>query len=176
MTVIIAFYAAATASLNTRKRASAHIQKSIAMGLNFNKYVMDAERIVREVAVELGAPWDVSKGGRILRAVLHAFRDRMTPQESLQLIAQFPMLLKAIYVDGWQINGEARRLRHLGDFIEAVREAGGRATLNDFVTDYEVERAIRAVFKVLQAHVSPGEINDILATLPLELRPLFTAN
>lgn len=146
------------------------------MALNFQKYATDGEKIVKEVAAELGEPWDTAKAGRMLRAVLHAFRNRMTPQESLQLIAQFPMFLKAVYVDGWQLNDEAKRLRHLGDFIEAVREAGGRATINDFVTDYEVKHAIRAVFKVLQAHVSAGEISDILATLPLELRPLFTEN
>ena len=83
------------------------------------------------------------------------------------------MLIKAIYVDGWQMKEEARYLRHLGDFIEAVREAGGKGTANDFVTDYEVERAIRAVFKVLKNHVSEGEIRDVLATLPVELKPLL---
>ena len=143
------------------------------MAFNFNKYVQDAEHYVNEVAAELQAPDDRSKGGRILRAVLHALRDRMTPQESLQLIAQLPMLVKAIYVDGWQINNEAKGLRHLGDFIEAVREAGGPATRNDLVTDFEAESAIRAVFRVLRKHVSQGEIDDITATLPGELKPLM---
>lgn len=144
------------------------------MTLNFSKYATDAEHFVKEVANELGAPGDSGKGARILRAVFHAFRNRVTPTESLQLIAQLPMLIKAIYVDGWQIKKEeARQLRHLGDFIEAVREAGGRATLNDFTTDYEVEKAVRAVFTVLKNQVSEGEIQDVLATLPQELRPLL---
>lgn len=143
------------------------------MALNFNKYVTDGEQFVKEVATELETPGDVARGGRILRAVLHAFRNRMTVTESLQLISQLPMLIKAIYVDGWRLNKEARTIRHLGDFIEAVREAGGRATLSDFVTDYEVEKAIHAVFKVLKNHVSEGEIQDVLATLPVELKPLL---
>ncbi|TNE60409.1 MAG: DUF2267 domain-containing protein [Bacteroidetes bacterium] len=143
------------------------------MALNFNKYIQDGEHFVNEVAKILGKPEDKAKGGRVLRAVLHALRNRITPNESLQMIAQLPMLIKAIYVDGWRFSNEARELRHLGDFIEAVREAGGRATLNDFVTDYETEVAIRAVFRVLRNYVSEGEIADILATLPAELKPLM---
>ncbi|MBK6930966.1 MAG: DUF2267 domain-containing protein [Saprospirales bacterium] len=141
--------------------------------MNFNKYVQDGEQFVREVARELGVGSDLPKAGRILRAVLHTLRNRLTASESLQLIAQLPMLIKAVYVDGWHISAEARTLRHLGDFIEAVREEGGRGALPDFVTDYEVEQAIRAVFHVLRQHVSAGEISDILSTLPAELKPLL---
>ncbi len=143
------------------------------MPINFGKYVQDGEQFVREIARETKDPADVAKAGRILRAVLHAFRNRLTPNESLQLIAQLPMLIKAIYVDGWRIGNEAAQMRTLGDFIEAVREEGGRSTINDFVTDREVEHAIHAVFKVLKNHVSEGEIQDIVATLPAELRPLL---
>jgi len=143
------------------------------MASNFNKYVQDGEHFIREVATELGAPADTGKADRVLRAVLHAFRNRLAPSESLQLISQLPMLIKAVYVDGWKINDEARRLRHLGDFIEAVREQGGRGVVNDFVTDFEVKEAIRAVFRVLKKHVTEGEIRDVLATLPEEIRPLL---
>lgn len=143
------------------------------MPMNFSKYVQDGEQFVREIARETKDAADVAKAGRILRAVLHAFRNRLTPNESLQLIAQLPMLIKAIYVDGWRIGNEAAQMRTLGDFIEAVREEGGRSTINDFVTDREVEHAIHAVFKVLKNHVSEGEIQDIVATLPAELRPLL---
>lgn len=144
------------------------------MAHNFAKYAHDGEQFVKEVAAAAGDPAGVDKAGRLLRAVLHALRNRLTPAESLQLISQFPMLIKAIYVDGWRISDEAKRLRTLGDFIEAVREEGGRATVNDFVSDREVEHAIQAVFKVVKNHVSAGEIRDILATLPEGLRPLLS--
>lgn len=150
-----------------------HFSNLSTMALNFNKYVQDGEQFLKEIARETGHPADVAKAGRILRAVLHAFRNRLAPSESLQLISQLPMLIKAIYVDGWRISDEAKRLRHLGDFIEAVREEGGPATINDFVTDREVEHAIHAVFAVLKNHVSKGEIQDVVATLPAELRFLL---
>lgn len=139
----------------------------------FDKYVRDGEQFLKEVASALGGSADTGKAYRIARAVLHAFRNRLSPSESLQLISQLPMLVKAIYVDGWRISEETKNLRTLGDFIEAVREEGGRATLSDFVTDREVENAIHAVFKVLKTRVSAGEIRDIVATLPEELKPLL---
>jgi uncharacterized protein (DUF2267 family) len=36
-----------------------------------------------------------------------------------------------------------------------------------------VENAIHAVFKVVKIHISAGEIRDIVATLPEELKPLL---
>jgi uncharacterized protein (DUF2267 family) len=141
--------------------------------LNFNKYVHEGEQFVRAVATEMGVPWDTIKAVRILRAVLHALRNRLTVATSLQLISQLPMLIKAIYVDGWRSTGSANPVRHLGDFIELVREEGGVGLSNDFVTDYEVTQAIRAVFSVLKQHVSEGEIKDVLATLPSELKNLM---
>ncbi len=103
------------------------------MALNFNKYVQDGEQFVREVARELGVGSDLPKAGRILRAVLHTLRNRLTASESLQLIAQLPMLIKAVYVDGWHISAEARTLRHLGDFkkeVESSLECGASRTFN----------------------------------------------
>lgn len=134
---------------------------------------MDGEKFVAEVAKELGVPEATDKGGRVLRAVLHTLRNKITPQESLQLIAQLPMLIKAIYVDGWKISPEAMKIRHAGDFIEAVREAGGQGLYHEFTTDNEVEKAIRAVFRVLKNHVSEGEIKDVLGILPEELREVL---
>lgn len=143
------------------------------MALNFNKYVQKAEEFINEVAFEIGDPDDKVRAARIMRAVLHAFRDRVTPVESLQLISQLPMLIKAIYVDGWKISNEGRRMRHLTDFIEAVRENDGIENNYDFVTDYEVKEAIEAVFRVLKNNVSEGEIRDIIAVLPAELKSVM---
>ena len=35
------------------------------------------------------------------------------------------------------------------------------------------EEYIKGVFRVLQRHVSEGEIADVVAMLPTDLRPLF---
>jgi uncharacterized protein (DUF2267 family) len=54
------------------------------------------------VAIKLGFPEDKKLSTRVLRAVLHALRSRPTIQQFFQMMAQFPMVLKAIYVDGWK--------------------------------------------------------------------------
>lgn len=141
--------------------------------LNFNKYVHEGEQFVHEVALETNTPWDMIRAVRILRAVLHSLRNRLPVSSSLQLIAQFPMLIKAIYVDGWKVSNQASSMRHIGDFIEAVREEAGAGLIREFVTDYEVKQAIYAVFTVVGKHVSEGEIKDLLATFPEELKQLW---
>lgn len=143
------------------------------MSLKFQKYVRDAESFIKEVAVELDDPKDLARAERVLRSVLRTLRHRLTPVESLQLIAQLPMLIKAIYVDGWQISNKYRKLRHLEDFIQMVRAEEVQLGFPHYETDEAVEFSIRAVFSVIKSHVSQGEIEDVLAVLPKELRPLL---
>jgi len=38
---------------------------------------------------------------RALRAVMHAIRDRLTVDETAQLAAQLPELIRGIYYEGW---------------------------------------------------------------------------
>ena len=40
----------------------------------------------------------------------------------------------------------------------------------DFVTDYEAKEAIQAVFRGLKNHVSEGEVHDIIAVPPGEIK------
>jgi uncharacterized protein (DUF2267 family) len=84
------------------------------------------------------------------------------------------MLIKAVYVDGWKITDDYKFIRNVGDFIEAIREEGGVSLMSDFVSDTEVIQAVQAVFIVLKKHVSEGEIEDVLATLPKVLRSVIT--
>jgi uncharacterized protein (DUF2267 family) len=123
--------------------------------LHFNRYVQDGEQFVREVAAETSAPWDMIRAFRILRAVLHALRNRLPVATSL--------------------HSEAKTMRNLGDFIEAVREEGGPGLIRDFITDNDVLRDVRAVLQVVKRHVSEGEMEDVLATLPATLRTLLAA-
>lgn len=142
------------------------------MPMNFKKYVQKAEEFINEVAVELGDPSDKAKAGRILRAVLHALREQITPTESMQLIAQLPVLIKSIYIDGWKLGNKAHRVHKVNDFIEVVREFGKSGTSSDFSTDMEVKQAVHAVITVIKNHTSEGEIADIIAVLPTDLKPL----
>ena len=37
----------------------------------------------------------------VLRAVLHQLRDRLTPEEAVDLAAQLPLIVRGIYFEGW---------------------------------------------------------------------------
>ena len=140
---------------------------------NFDKYAQKSNLFLKEVANELHIPEDRGKALRILRAVLHGLRDRIPPQESLQLIAQLPMFIKAIYVESWKWSPNNKGLRHLDDFMMSVKKHDGVSGPNDFENPEQTEKNIKAVFRVLKRHVSEGEIADVVATLPSSLRPLF---
>jgi uncharacterized protein (DUF2267 family) len=101
-----------------------------------------------------------------LRAVLHALRDRLQPDEALQLAAQFPALVRGVYVEGWRLVDKPLRLRSREEFLDAVAEAAGDPL-------FDAERATRAVFRVLAARVTQGEIEDVEACLPASIRELW---
>ncbi|MBK6264382.1 DUF2267 domain-containing protein [Marivirga sp. S37H4] len=141
--------------------------------MKFDKYVETANKIIKEIAEELGFPEDRELAGRVLKAVLHTLRSRLTIQESFQLMAQLPMLLKAIYVDGWKYQEKPLRIKHIGEFVREVIHEDKPLGHHDISTSKDGENAIRAVFKVIRKHVSEGEINHILVNLPPDLRPLW---
>jgi len=103
-----------------------------------------------------------------LRSVLHALRDRLPPDEAVQLAAQMPMLLKGLYFDGWDPSATPVKARNLEEFFARVR---GR--LLGGPLDLDAERITRAVFKLLADRISAGEIRDVRGMLPAELAALW---
>jgi uncharacterized protein (DUF2267 family) len=82
------------------------------MALDFEKYAAKGNEFVRLVAEDLQVSHD--RAGRIIRAVFHALRNRLNHEESFQLLAQLPMVLKGVYVDGWHFDKDFHRIRHIG--------------------------------------------------------------
>ena len=102
-----------------------------------------------------------------LRTVLHALRDRLTLEETVQLGAQLPMLVRGFYYEGWTLKGKPVKERHLDEFLDHVT----KAFKND--PNVNAEKIVRAVFRVLTRHTSPGEIEDVKHTMPKPLRELW---
>jgi uncharacterized protein (DUF2267 family) len=122
---------------------------------------------VSEVANELGDAADKHRAYHALRAVLHALRDRLPVEEAADLSAQLPMLVRGFYFDGWRPAHKPLRERSREQFLGHVASAFPAEICpnSEFIT--------RAVFKVLQHHVAAGEIADVKATLPEEVRQLW---
>lgn len=142
------------------------------MVLDFNQYAQDGNTFINDLARELGYPEDRSRAAHIFRAVLHTLRDLLPIKENLQLLSQFPMFLKGLYVDGW--TGE--RLEHvhnMDQFIERVRKDMTTGSRPAMIDDEELlNRSVPVVFIVLRKYLSLGELADIKAVLPGELKQM----
>lgn len=106
---------------------------------------------------------------RLLRATLHAVRDRLTAHEAAQLGAQLPMLIRGLYYDGWHIRDfppSERTKKAFLAHIEAAFEKDPNA---------DTEGLVKEVFKLLAHKVSAGEIADVKHMLPADVRPLWPA-
>jgi uncharacterized protein (DUF2267 family) len=138
------------------------------MSFNFEKYAAKGNEFVNFIATELKVPKE--KAGRIIRAVLHALRNRISHEESFQLLAQFPMALKGVYVEGWKFTKDYDRITHVNDFLNEIRKEDGELASFDFGNDEKATQAASTVFEGLSYFVSEGEMEDIIATLPKELK------
>lgn len=122
---------------------------------------------LKELQEELDwKPSDHQKTYHALRAVLHVLRDRLTPQEASDFAAQLPMLIRGFYYEGWNPS-RTPTSDNREEMLAKIAE--------HFETDasVEAETITRAVFKVVQKHVSEGEVEDIKAALPKSIRELW---
>lgn len=131
------------------------------------------ERSVEKMNVWLGElAGDMEGAGRpeayrVLRAVLHNLRDRLTVDESAQLAAQLPMLVRGIYYEGWDPSRVPAPYHSADEFLKRV------AVEAHLAGETEASYAVAAVARLLGSHVSAGEIEDVLLVLPQPIRALF---
>jgi uncharacterized protein (DUF2267 family) len=121
---------------------------------------------LNEIKAAIGAE-DAQLAYGALRTVLHALRDRLPVQEATQLGAQLPMLIRGLYYEGWCPTGKPRKF-HRPEFLEAIRR--GLPAAPDRL---HPEVLARAVLSVIDRHVSAGEVRDVKANLPADLRELW---
>ena len=106
---------------------------------------------------------------RLLRTVLVNIRDHLPVNEMAQFSAQLPTILRGMYFEGWQPKKTPVKQRHATEFVAQIEEKIGD------VLDYRGEDDIAAVFKTINAHISRGEVEDVRACLPQQLRDLWPA-
>lgn len=132
----------------------------------FDTTVQKTNLWLKDIMQELG--WeDRHKAYMALRTTLHALRDRLTLEETAQFGAQLPMLIRGLYYEGWTPTRRPHKVRHKAEFLAPIRDY--------FKDDWQVEpeEIARAVLKVLAAHISAGEIEDVKHLLPQELKELW---
>lgn len=106
----------------------------------------------------------------LLRAVLHALRDRLTVEEVAHLASQLPMVVRGFYYEGWRPSMAPNEFRTAEAFYRHVESClappptpGGPP----------IPGATRAVFELLSDRLDPGQIRHVVGQLPGEIAELF---
>ncbi len=128
--------------------------------------VQSMNQWVNELDDRIG--WDdKARAYRLLRSVLHAVRDHLSPDEAAQLGAQLPTLVRGVFYEGWDPSKTPVKERTREGFVARVQEAFKPDPMGD------ADHAIRAVFWLLDRHVSEGEMAHVRQTFHSRIRALF---
>ncbi len=106
---------------------------------------------------------------RLMRVVMHRIRDHLLTNEVAQLSAQLPVIIRGFFFEGWVPKLTPIKARRGEDFVAFVRNQMKHAD------EYRGQDDIKCVFDLLNARISPGEIEDIRASLPEDLRAIWPA-
>jgi uncharacterized protein (DUF2267 family) len=122
-------------------------------------------RWIDETASDVGTD-DMAAAYRMLKAVLHATRDRLAPEEVRAFAAELPERLRWALYEHWDPSAVPTTYQERDEFLRRVAEEA------ELATQMEASFAVCAVVRVLRRHLPAGEIDRVIAALPVQLRGL----
>lgn len=140
------------------------------MALHFEKYAQEGNQFINRLAEDLSHPQERERVTLLLRAVLQTLRDRITIPESMHLLAQLPMFLKAAYVEQWKYREQPENYKTKTEFlgnIERLQQSFGE---REFSWNQSTEELAGIVLSHLGELITEGQTEHILANLPGEIR------
>lgn len=135
----------------------------------FDKTVQESNLWLKDVMERLNT-YDRHHAYSTMRAVLHAVRDRIGPENAAHLGAQLPMLLRGLFYEGWDPTGKPTKERHESAFLAHIARELPRAA-----GPGEIEQGALAVLDVLSKHIDRGAAVKLAAILPQDLRRFWPA-
>jgi len=128
---------------------------------------MDRDTLLRRVMAQTGL--DELEADKAMRAVLFVLADVVSRDEVHDMASQLPKEFRDLLMGRLGQAGPVQRMNWQA-FVGRVQSDLG---LDSFE---KAERITLAVFSALKEAVSPGEMEDVLAELPVELKqPLLSA-
>ena len=131
----------------------------------FDKTLQETNLWLKDLEVGLNA--SRRQAYAALRATLHALRDRLPPATAMHFAAQLPILLRGVFVEGWDLAERPAKPRTVPSFLADV--ASGLAPGFPFGP----ERVAREVFQVIRGQMDLGEVDKIMDHLPRPIRELW---
>ncbi|MDB5038799.1 MAG: hypothetical protein JWQ35_2327 [Bacteriovoracaceae bacterium] len=135
----------------------------------FDETLQKSNEWIRDILVDAG--WiSPQTAYSALRAVLHTLRDRLPIEEASDLAAEFPMIIRGLFFEGWTpANKSKKSLRTADDFYREVH----RHFQNDPTVD--PQKIVATIFRALLNHVSIGEMRQVQLSFPEKMREIFYA-
>jgi uncharacterized protein (DUF2267 family) len=154
-----------------QKQLNGHRIRNKHKSMNFEEYASEGNRIIHEVAFELGT--DRNRAARIMRAVLHAIRDRIPPDDAIEFAQGLPMALKGVFVDRYDISKTPVRIRSREKFLDFIYNKGGLTSPVDFPDRESLVNALQAVFTVLERNMDYGQVHQIKNMMNIDIVDLI---
>jgi len=145
----------------------------IIMALHFDKYAQEGNEFINKLAKDLGHPDERERTSIILKSVLHTLRDRITIAESMDLLSQLPMFLKAAYVDQWKYKEQPENFRKLDEFTESVKEHQNSYGESRFPWSKPTLEITTIVLAHIGNYFSEGQVRHIMKNLPEEIAEMI---
>lgn len=156
-----------------RKRLS-KTNKNIMNSLNLEKHYQEAHKYINHLAEQLGHPEEKQRALIIWKAVMHTIRGRIQISESLDLISQFPLFLKGMYVDQWKYHEKPPKdydtVEQMKNMVKNLQSRYGEAEFN---WDMPTEEIIATTLDSLKEYVSEGQMAHIKGQMPAEVKSVF---
>jgi uncharacterized protein (DUF2267 family) len=144
------------------------------MAINFEKFAAEGNEFINELSRNLGHENNKAQVGILLRSVLHELRDCLSIAQSLSLISQLPMFLKAMYVEQWKYSEHPPRIKTLEEFANRVEAEQKKFGERQFDWKESTIDLVSTVLNTLyKKYLAEGQIEDMRAELGGELKNLF---
>jgi uncharacterized protein (DUF2267 family) len=144
--------------------------------VNFDDYRYKGQKFYRKIARLLGDGEDLNYADRLVTCIMQVLRERMALDESLEFISFLPMHVKGVFVNGWKIHPNPKRLLDGEQFLNALRikypMTSGRKPGNN----EEFKNDIKAVFSVVSNDFSAKGVEDIRQLIPEVLHEFLPDN
>jgi len=135
----------------------------------FDRSIHATNLWLKEISKAIGV--DRRMAWRALGAVLRALRDRLTGEDAAHLAAQLPLVVRGAFYEQYRPAIQPDPMRSREEFVARVADglAGGGKPMDP-------ERAIRAVFSIIQRHIAEAETAKVRHALPENIRMLWPPN